>query len=562
MITQSCQSTGKETIYNFVKRILQMTGNIRGKPNLEKMVFCNANGECLNVGRPVGLLSTEETYKCYFKSKCRAFDPSDLCRQYAVEDYSSDWNLSYFQVFCSEGTIAPGVSDLTKTIITKMMVDFFNDETIFEALVRDNRFKEEKLRSCGATFNQTQIPLSVNAIHIQYKDIKIVSLNEKDSQLPEAVSPRTRPKSSVTATSSKPKQRKQENTSATCSALPGDSSTPVSARPSRKRRDKSSPWVDITFDIKFKTLTVGKDSREIMKRRISENFALKQGHTGYVSEHEDLIQIAQSVGAIFKLDPDNHPCLVGTCFRIGEEYIITNKHVQEEITTMAKDLVYVNFNFKKRCQANSKRSFIDYVVMSSTELDYAIFRMKKSHEQLPPSIFAHGVSIMNPEYPERNWKLLRDKPLRLIGHPQGEPKLMDLMCTVNARRQSGLACWCYTLRRGEVSKGEAVSDYHQGKDRRRITYHTSNFFHGSSGSPGIVLLNDKKWVVVLHARGFRDDAANFFIEQGVLLTEIFRDVQKQINEAQQGPLKDISVEDLFPSVDHTTPPCWSEPMEH
>lgn len=539
-----------------------MPGNRRRKPNLEKMVFCNANGECLNVGRPVGLLSTEETYKCYFRSKCRAFDPSHLCRQYAVEDYSSDWNLSYFQVLCSEGKIAPGVSDLTKTNITKMTVDFFNDETIFEALVRDNRFKEEKLRSCGATFNQTQISLSVNAIHIQYKDIEIVSLNEKDSKLPEAVSPRTHPKSSVTATSTKPKQRKQENTSATCSALPGDSSTPVSARPSRKTRDEFVPLLKITYDKKCKKLTVGKHSRQVMKKRISENFALKQGYRGYVSEHEDLIKIAQSVGAIFKLDLADHPRLVGTCFRIGEEYIITNYHVVDEIENIAEHRVYVNFNFKKAGQADSERSFIEGLVVWSTELDYAILRMEKPHEQLPPSIFAHGVSIMNPECSDSNWSLLRDKPLRLIGHPQGEPKQIDLMCTVSACPQSGLECWCYALRRGEEFEGEAVKDYREGKDRRRITYDTSNFFHGSSGSPGIVLLNDKQWVVVLHARGFKDDEANFFIEQGVLLTEIFKDVQKQINETQQGPLKDISVEDLFPSVDHTTPPCWSEPMEH
>ena len=562
MTSQSCQSTGKETIHNFVNRIFEMPGNRCRKPNLKKMVFCNATGECLNVGRPVGLLSTEETYECYFRSKCRAFNPSDLRRQYAVEDYSSDWNLSYFHVFCSEGTIAPGVSDLTKTIITKMVVDFFNDETIFEALVRDNRFKEEKLRSCGATFNGTEIRLSVNAIHIQKKAIKIVSLNEKDSQLPEAVSPRTRPKSSVTATSSKPKQRKQENTSATCSALPGDSSTPVSARPSRKTRDKSVPLLKITYDKKWKTLTVGKDSRQIMKKRISENFALKQGYRSYVSEHEDLIKRAQSVGAIFKLDLADHPRLVGTCFRIGEEYIITNYHVVDEIENIAKHRVYVNFNFKKAGQADSERSFIEGLVVWSTELDYAILRMEKPHEQLPPSIFAHGVSIMNPECSDSNWSLLRDKPLRLIGHPQGEPKQIDLMCTVSAFPQSGLECWCYALRRGEEFEGEAVKDYREGKDRRRITYDTSNFFHGSSGSPGIVLLNDKQWVVVLHARGFKDDEANFFIEQGVLLTEIFKDVQKQINETQQGPLKDISVEDLFPSVDHTTPPCWSEPMEH
>lgn len=74
-------------------------------------------------------------------------------------------------------------------------------------------------------------------------------------------------------------------------------------------------------------------------------------------------------------------------------------------------------------------------------------------------------------------------------------------------------------------------------------------------------LNDKKWVVLLHARGFKDDKDKFFVEQGVLLTEIHKDVLKQINEAQQGPLKDISVEDLFPSVDCATQACCSEPME-
>ena len=539
-----------------------MLGNRRRKPNLEKMVFCNANGECLNVGRPVGLLSTEETSKCYFKNKYLVFDPSGLSRQYAVENYSSDWKLSYFQVLCSEGKIAPGVSDFTKINITKMTVDFFNDETIFEALVRDNRFKEEKLRSCGVTFNQTRIPLSAKAVHIKCKDIEIVFLNEKDSKLPKAVSPRPHPKSSVTATSTKPKLIKQENAPATCSALPGDSSTPVSARPSPKTRDESAPLVEITFDIKFKTLTVGKNSREIIKRRISENFALKQGYRCYVSEHEDLIKIAQSVGAIFVLDRPSHPRFVGTCFRIGKEYIITNKHVEEEIPKMAKDLVYVNFNFTKPCQVDSKRSFIDDLVMSSTELDYAIFRMKKPHEQLPPSIFSHGVSIMNPASPESNWYVLADKPLRLIGHPEGEPKQIDLMCTINARPQSGLECWCYTLRRGEVCEGEAVTDYHQGKDRRRRTYHTSNFFSGSSGSPGIVLLTEKKWLVVLHTRGFKNDEDKFFIEQGVLLTEIFKDVQKKINEAQQGPLKDISVEDLFPLVDYATQTYRGEPMEH
>ena len=571
MSTQSCESTGQETIYNFVKSIFQLSANKRWKPNLEKMVFCNFNSECLNVGLPVGVLSTEETYECYFKNKNLKFDPSDLCRQFAVEDYSSHWKLSYFRVLCSEGKIAPGVSDFSRINITKRKVYFFTDETISEALVRDNRFKEEKLRSCWVDFDQTRTrsPLSSKAVNIQGKDIEIVPLNVKDSKLPKSVSLRPHPNPSLTVTRIKPKQIKQENASAASSAScltprPVASSTPVTARQSLKTTDNSAPLIEITFGIQNKTITIGENAVEVIKPRIRklENFALKQGLSFRNSELEYLTKIGQSVGAIFKLDPADRPHLVGTCFRIGAEYIITNYHVFEEIRKIPKKHSYVNFNFKDEGEEDSQRRFIASFTMWSTELDYAILKMDEPHEQLPRSIFSHGISIMNPACPESNSSVLDNKHLRLIGHPRGEPEQTDLMCTINARRQSGLECWCYTLRRGEKFEGEAVKNYNEGKDRRRRTYQSSNFFHGSSGSPGIVCLNGKKWLVALHARGFRDDKDNFFVEQGVLLTEIYKDVQKQINEAQRDQLKDIRVEDLFPSVDCAIQACWGEPMEH
>lgn len=234
----------------------------------------------------------------------------------------------------------------------------------------------------------------------------------------------------------------------------------------------------------------------------------------------------------------------------------------EVILEMPKDRFYVNFNFEEAGEADSKRSFIESVVMCSAELDYAILRMENPHEQLPPCIFSHGVSIMNPAFPESNLSVLGGKSLKLTGHPRGEPKQIDLMCPINARPPSGLESWCYAIRRGTEFEAETAKDYFEATDRRRITYQTSNFFHGSGGSPGIVFLNNKKWLVVLHTRGFADDKGNFFMVQGVLLTEIFKDVQKQINEAQQGPLKKISVEDLFPSVDCAIQACWGEPMEH
>jgi len=217
MNTQSCQSTGRETIRILVERILKKSGNKRMKPVLENMLFCNANDEYLNVGLPAGVLSIEETYKCSFKPKDLKWHPSDLCRQYAVEDFSIDWNLGYFLVSFAEGQIASGVSKFSKIISTKMKVDFFNDETIFEALVRDRRFIEEKLRYCKAIdIDQVKINLSAEAHHIQGKCIKILSLKEKDISLPEDVPPRPHPDRSVTTASITPSKIKQESTSATC----------------------------------------------------------------------------------------------------------------------------------------------------------------------------------------------------------------------------------------------------------------------------------------------------------------------------------------------------------
>ena len=80
----------------------------------------------------------------------------------------------------------------------------------------------------------------------------------------------------------------------------------------------------------------------------------------------------------------------------------------EEITKITEDRVYVNFNFNKEGEADSKRSFVESVVMCSAELDYAILRMQKPHEQLPPCIFSHGISIMKPAWPESNGSVLED----------------------------------------------------------------------------------------------------------------------------------------------------------
>ena len=566
METQSCESTGQETVRSLVERIFKESGNTHLKPPFENMLFYNANNECLNVGQPVGVLSIEETYKCSFKNDLK-FHPSDLCRQYAVKDFSMDWTLGYFFVSFSEGETASDVSEFSKIIKTKMRVDFFNDETIFEALVRDKRFKEEKLRYCKAlNFDQGQISLSFQAADIQGKCIEIFPLEEEDTALPEDVPPRPQPDPSVTTASITQSKIKQESTSVTSSSTPSnltpvDSSTPLTGT-SVKTGEKSGPSVEITrgtIDSKHKELTV-KNEKELIKQHVTfEQFALKQGCRTYVCDLEELTKIAESVGAILALGNAKQRLLFGTCFRIGTVYIITNYHVIHDIRKLRvpKSAVFVDFNFKKADESHRERRSIDCLLMGSVELDYAILKMEESEDVLPPCIFSHGISIMNPY--NSDWTELDGLPVRLIGHPDGEPKQIDLRCTVDKRPQDSLKHYVETIRKGEPDE-KATKECLNIKDKKRGRYQTSEFFHGSSGSPGIVRQYERNWLVFLHCGGSRNIRDEFFIEQGVLLTEIYKDVDKQIEDARQNPyvannpLKDIKLEDIFRSVD-------SEPEE-
>lgn len=567
MKTQSCQSTGRETVRNLVERIFKESGNARMKPPLENMLFYNANYEYLNVGLPVGVLSSEETYNCSFKSKNLKWHPSDLCRQYAVEDFSIDWNLGYFLVSFSEGQIASGITEFSKIISTKMKVDFFNDETIFEALVRDRRFIEEKLRYCKAIdIDEVQISLCSEAANIQGKCIKIFSVREKDTALPKEVPPRLHPDRSVTTAGITPSKIKQESTSATSSSTlssltPVDSSTPRTTETSANTGEKSGALVEIMFDFNHKELTV-KNEKELHKQHAEfEKFALDQGFRSYICDMEDLTEIAKSVGAIFTSDTAKQRHLAGTCFRIGTVYIITNKHVidqiQQKINKGEVEDVFVDFNFKKADESLSERKYIDRLVLQSQDLDYAILKMKEPEQSLPPCICSRGVSIMNPD--NSDWSKLHEVPLRLIGHPEGEPKQVDLRCTIDASPQDGLKHYVYTIRRGEKVVGEAEKETLKLKDRKRGRYQSSNFFEGSSGSPGIVRQHGRKWLVFLHCCGFKNEWNRFFIEQGVLFTEIYKDVDKQIKDAQRNPfvannpLHDVKLEDIFRSVDISEP---------
>ena len=88
-------------------------------------------------------------------------------------------------------------------------------------------------------------------------------------------------------------------------------------------------------------------------------------------------------------------------------------------------------------------------------------------------------------------------------------------------------------------------------------YHVSNFFEGASGSPGILFLNGRKMLVLVHTRGFYIPGANRpVIEQGVLFTEIIKHVKRCIENANQelyGQNVSVTLNDIFPGVVYAWP---------
>lgn len=566
-----CQSTGKETILDMVanrskKLEVKSSRNFISDPVLPFFLFKTDNNVCINNGLPVGELSSSEKFDCEFKKK-RSSELTHYRREYDANKYSRNWDMGYFLVSLSN--IAPGVCRYKRLFLTdpnmQLRVDFFKDETIFEALKWDNRFIEEKLRFCEVGCDRKRFSISYDACHFQEKTVEIRRQRKEDPDLPKSLPlsrphpnlPRTRPKTSV-----KVEARKVESGGdSVATAGPSRAVLPlrVSPNPVTFRNSHANYGKNFKQLIKYAFHNIQHldvKEREQLVRACNNklrNFALGENRCIRAFQVKELAKTVDAVGAIFVQND-----FVGTCFGTGDRYVVTNNHVYVKLPIDLAN-VFIVFDYEFVATGFPIRTYRpDYLLLRSKELDFAILKLEERSDKVPPPcIFSTGVTIPNPR--NFNWSNLESHRVHLIGHPDGQPKQVDPMCPVVT---DSLELYVYALRTGEES-AQANEAYRLSKIAEGGMYHVSGFFNGSSGSPGIVFLSGMKQLVVLHTRGVvLSDRSRSFIEQGVQFTEIVKHVNEVIELAQEDSsgesrLKGVGLTDIFPGVDN-----WSShPMD-
>ncbi|XP_066303108.1 serine protease FAM111A-like [Branchiostoma lanceolatum] len=245
-----------------------------------------------------------------------------------------------------------------------------------------------------------------------------------------------------------------------------------------------------------------------------------------------LLVAAKSVGIIFVERESDHRLIVipfGTCFRLGTKYVMTCKHVVDQMHEYISENpgdVRVEFNFCKDFSSTfeQRRFLITKRVpcfSDTNDLDYCVleFSIRDSQTaEVQTELPALGHLVCDVEHSDT---------ISLVGHPGGDHKAMDPNCPY-PHPEVGVY-----LKLNPQPKG----DFSQLNDPGRVTY-SSVMGPGSSGAPGF----DKGGnLVVMHARGYRPHDQN--MEQGVKMTAIRDDLRNNHPDL---------CEELFPTTQSTS----------
>ncbi|VDI48070.1 Hypothetical predicted protein [Mytilus galloprovincialis] len=203
-----------------------------------------------------------------------------------------------------------------------------------------------------------------------------------------------------------------------------------------------------------------------------------------------LSDVAKSVGHIIG------PKESGTCWRVGNDKIITAAHVVvDNIWDDMNGILFepllgqfrVDFDYISQ-QSSSQFKVIPKVLLIDKSLDVAVLQLKPDEKKPfpPPLKMFH---VLNSEKDG-------DKQIYLISHNQSKKKEVN----------SGIGIWKPTEKRlldlEKFCQQYGEENGYIGLERKDRLVIQCDFVGGASGSPGIVILNNVAYVVLVYIRGF------------------------------------------------------------
>ncbi|XP_031571494.1 uncharacterized protein LOC116305673 [Actinia tenebrosa] len=524
-----CQSNGRETIIDMVKTALAKK---QIKKNVEYMMFKSSKGYFLNLGKPTGALGQDEDYECIFKDKLQE-KAVDSIREYSVQEYETEWNLKSFYLKLSQNRKSqPSVGNITR-IADVIQVDFVPEETLFEAIGRDNRLKvssddELLLRKWYLKLDDgTEVPLRNKAERCEGKYFELYKNKNPDLDLSEMILPLQKP----TLISSD--GIKNEDTASGIHLIPL-SVTPV--RPGKvgrrgevidqsvsysKRTYKLCSDADLENYIKCK-LRFKVQKEEDNKAEKERNTLIKKFFKGYDNvasrfkfhmNTDDLYTVSDAVGAVVAEVVDNTEVFLGTCCRIGSEYVLTSRlAVDAYYSQTGLKNVYIYFSSKS---GGNRFKVIMKPLCTSNELGYAILRLSLSSQKFPRSLTSCGYCI-----PPQDMHVVAGNFYTLIGHHSQSNKALDVTCPIDNPGNLDSRV-ILSLSRRNIEHVVLNNNVPQAGDSNIACS------QGMSGSP--CLLMNEKLLIGLYSRGIHlQDQGDSVVEQVVLMSAIVEDVKQKI----------------------------------
>ncbi|XP_062591365.1 serine protease FAM111B-like [Saccostrea cucullata] len=249
-------------------------------------------------------------------------------------------------------------------------------------------------------------------------------------------------------------------------------------------------------------------------------------------------EVSRSVGMIYI---DGHPA--GTGFRVGDRYIMTCLHVIQSIITEHRKLtdhsrIFIQFERKLYLQDREEKNSFNFersVHYVHDGFDVALLELKKHHLSdvgFPPALSSFSTIQQFPS------------EVHLIGHPGGVQMKEDSEVYPGIiEPNNDVDKYIEDLSQWSVGYfPDGVDYYRELRDPpRKILFHSA-FNQGSSGSPGVILRQQRPSVVLIVRGGapscfYENKFSNLSIEDnkkveyGYAMEDIHQDMRTSQSES-------------------------------